>query len=167
MQEVFLRILKYRHTFRGEGAFVVWIYQIAHNVHRDHLGQWKRAFPGRTAAMDGIDGASVVPPDQLQRREEQALLHTALNALPPEQREVLLLSRFQGLAYHEIAAILGCTVGAVKVRVYRCPKRAFPPKSARYLAGALVAQTTDPSACPGDGLAARRRRPRPEPASSE
>ena len=43
----------------------------------------------------------------------------ALEALTPEQREAILLSRYQGLSYAEIAQIAGCSEGAVKTRVFR------------------------------------------------
>jgi RNA polymerase sigma-70 factor (ECF subfamily) len=47
------------------------------------------------------------------------LLQKAMAALPEDKREVLVLSRYQNLKYHEIGEILGCEVGAVKLRVYR------------------------------------------------
>ena len=47
------------------------------------------------------------------------LLRRALAGLPGEKREVLIMSRFQDLKYEEIASILKCEVGTVKVRVYR------------------------------------------------
>ena len=56
---------------------------------------------------------------QVQNRQEVALLHRALAALPREKREVLVMSRFQDLKYDEIASVLKCEVGTVKVRVYR------------------------------------------------
>ena len=46
-------------------------------------------------------------------------MQRALGALTPEQREAILLSRYQGLSYAEIAQIAGCSEGAVKTRVFR------------------------------------------------
>ena len=61
-----------------------------------------------------------MPPDrEVQRKQEAVLLRRALAAMPSEKREVLIMSRFQDLKYEEIAAILKCEVGTVKVRVYR------------------------------------------------
>ena len=60
------------------------------------------------------------PPDrQYQNKQETALLHRALAELPPEKREVLVMSRVLDLRYDEIASVLKCEVGTVKVRVYR------------------------------------------------
>ena len=50
------------------------------------------------------------------------MLRRALAKLPLEKREVLVLSRFQNLKYGEIAEILDCEIGAVKVRVYRATR---------------------------------------------
>jgi RNA polymerase sigma-70 factor (ECF subfamily) len=57
--------------------------------------------------------------ENLKRKQEITLLKRAMSLLPLEKRELLVLSRYQNLKYEEIASILGCDVGAVKVRVYR------------------------------------------------
>ena len=56
------------------------------------------------------------------KQEELNQLRTALQKLDPEKREVLILSKLQGLKYKEIANLLGCTEGAVKVKVFRALK---------------------------------------------
>ena len=61
-------------------------------------------------------------------------MRRALLALPEEKREVLLLSRFQELSYEEIGKLLGCDVGAVKVRVFRALQ------SLKEIAGQLQSQ---------------------------
>jgi RNA polymerase sigma-70 factor (ECF subfamily) len=55
----------------------------------------------------------------LARKQNIATLRAALKQLPEEKREVLILSRFHDLRYEEIARLLKCEVGTVKVRVYR------------------------------------------------
>jgi RNA polymerase sigma-70 factor (ECF subfamily) len=61
-----------------------------------------------------------MPPDRaLQKKQETLLLRRALASLPGEKREVLIMSRYQDLKYEEIASVLECEVGTVKVRVYR------------------------------------------------
>ena len=59
------------------------------------------------------------PDRTLEQRENEELIKRALQALTPEQREAILLSRYQGLSYAEIAQISGCSEGAVKTRVFR------------------------------------------------
>src|SRR5213594_4103478 len=63
--------------------------------------------------------AELSPERTLERRENEKRIQRALSALTPEQREAILLSRYQGLSYAEIAQISGCSEGAVKTRVFR------------------------------------------------
>jgi RNA polymerase sigma-70 factor (ECF subfamily) len=118
VQEVFYRILKYRHTYQPESGFRAWMYQVGRNVYMDHIGRNK----GEVALPDEaqeIRSGEVSPDREFQRKQEAVLLRRALAAMPGEKREVLIMSRFQELKYDEIAAILKCEVGTVKVRVYR------------------------------------------------
>jgi RNA polymerase sigma-70 factor (ECF subfamily) len=62
---------------------------------------------------------AVLSIDAADARQQAALLHRALLMLPEDKREVLLLSRFQELKYEEIARLLDCEVGTVKVRIHR------------------------------------------------
>lgn len=115
VQDVFFRMLKYRRTYQPERPFTAWMYQIARNAHVDTIG--KRKFE---VALGEKEFAKVnVMDEQLKRKQEIALLKKAMARLPIEKRELLVLSRYQNLKYEEIASILGCDVGAVKVRVYR------------------------------------------------
>ena len=114
VQEVFYRILKYRHTYRPGTPFRTWMYHIARNARLDRLK--KQAAEKKLEAETPV---SDQPPVTLERKQEAVLLHRALMRLPDEKREVLILSRFQELSYQEIARLLQCEVGAVKVRVFR------------------------------------------------
>ena len=118
VQEVFFRILKYRHTYQPATSFRAWMYQIGRNVRLDQAGRRKAevAMPENA----GEFGSPEISTDRrLQNQQEVALLHRALAALPREKREVLVMSRFLDLKYEEIASVLKCEVGTVKVRVYR------------------------------------------------
>jgi RNA polymerase sigma-70 factor (ECF subfamily) len=117
-QEVFFRVLKYRRTYQPEGNFRAWLYQIARHVHADQLGKRKPevAMPDEVRA---ISGAGIPPDREFQKKQETMILRRALAAMPDEKREVLILSRFLDLKHEEIAAVLNCEVGTVKVRVYR------------------------------------------------
>jgi len=121
VQDVFMRILKYRKTYRGESKFTVWMYQIARNAHIDHLRKGK----GELALDDQWE--DVIEPDaspaaQLEMGEDLQLVRQALAQLPLKKREVLVLSRFQDLKYREIAELLGCQIGTVKAHVHRAIK---------------------------------------------
>ena len=118
VQEVFFRILKYRHTWQAETSFRAWMYQVGRNAWLDQAGRRKGevALPENAGELGSVD----TPADrQVQTRQEAVLLRRALAAMPPEKREVLVMSRYQELKYEEIASVLKCEVGTVKVRVYR------------------------------------------------
>lgn len=117
VQEVFLRILKYRHTWAASSAFTTWLYQIARNTHVDWLRK-KRPEPALDEAPDVASGA--MRADEALEGDEQArMVRAALSRLSPEKRELLMMARFQGLKYDQIASILACEVNTVKVRVHR------------------------------------------------
>ncbi len=117
VQEVFLRILRYRHTFRGESKFTVWMYSIARNAYADHFRKRKKETPVDIEALERTS-ADPLPHETLEQEQEIAMLRRALDKLASEKREVLLMSRFQDLKYHEIAEILQCPVGTIKARVH-------------------------------------------------
>lgn len=114
VQDVFYRILRYRHTYKPGSPFRAWVYQVARNARQDSLHRQRNENP-----LEENVHPSVVPRDTVAAEQESLLLRRALMALPEEKREVLLLSRFQELSYEEIGKLLGCDVGAVKVRVFR------------------------------------------------
>jgi RNA polymerase sigma factor (sigma-70 family) len=114
VQEVFLRILKYRHSYIPETPFRAWIYQIARNARLDHFRK-RKPETNWEPEMSPV----VAPVDTAQQSQEAVLLHSALMQISEDKREVLVLSRFQDLKYEEIAQLLGCEVGTVKTRVHR------------------------------------------------
>lgn len=120
VQTVFYRMLKYRHTFTGEGEFRTWMYHLARNVLADQIKLNKRAANQAdiNELADRIGGGTGAD-DHLQQEQNQDMLSKAIEKLSGEQREVLILSRFQELKYSEIAQVLNSTEGAIKVRVHR------------------------------------------------
>ena len=114
VQEVFLRILKYRQSYEPGTPFRAWIYQIARNARVDHYRKTPRHITFEPEMVP-----PVMPKDSAQQSEEAELLHRALMQMPEEKREILILSRFQELKYEEIARLLGCELGTVKTRIHR------------------------------------------------
>lgn len=119
VQNTFLRILKYRHLFRGEGDFRTWMFHIARNVSHDHYRKDK------LKAKDNVEDwqDQLVHHEnrssELEQQDEQTLLAVAMERLPADKREILLLSKYQEKKYKEIGEVLGCSEGAVKVKVFR------------------------------------------------
>lgn len=120
VQLVFYRILKYRHTYRDEGKFSAWIYHLARKVAADHFR--KHASTPVPIDPDDLQSLASDEPhagDRAAQSDDLAMMRAALADLPLEQREILTLHRFQNLRHDEIARLLDCNVGAVKVRVHR------------------------------------------------
>ncbi len=118
VQNVFLRMLKYRHNFTGYGEFHIWMYQVAHNVFIDHCNRNNRYkavddFSGYDLAEEAIGDSEIVREEQLQ------LLEKALLQMHAEKRELLILCKYQQLKYKEIGEILGCSENNVKIKVFR------------------------------------------------
>ncbi|HVU18436.1 MAG TPA: sigma-70 family RNA polymerase sigma factor [Candidatus Didemnitutus sp.] len=123
VQVVFYRILKYRHTYRDEGKFSAWIYHLARKVSADHYRKHSSLpQPADPVALQEHPDHDPSPDDQASSNDDLALLRQALARLPVEHREVLVLSRLQKIEHREIAQLLDCSVGAVKVRVHRALK---------------------------------------------
>lgn len=118
VQELFVRVLKYRHTFRADGSFMAWMYQIARHVHYSHLRRLKPERP-LEETLDHWPDPGESAHRRLEREEEGEQLRRALERLPLRKRELLLLSRNPDLQYRDLAAIFECSLGAIKVSVHR------------------------------------------------
>ncbi|HVS98464.1 MAG TPA: RNA polymerase sigma factor, partial [Puia sp.] len=121
-QNLFYRVIRYRQSYDPSmGSFRSWIYRMARNVHADFCKKEQKTPGGSTdpsvVEEQTADEATGFTQDQFQRLDE------ALAQLAPDQREVLVLSRYQGLKYEEIARIRESSVAAVKVQVFRALRR--------------------------------------------
>ncbi len=121
VQNVFYRVLKYKHTFRGDGEFKTWMYHMARNVINDNGRAIKRTVKHQELTEYNTEniGGGFAADDSIHKKQELATLKTAMANLNEESREILILSKFQELKYNEIAQIMDITEGAVKVRVHR------------------------------------------------
>ena len=123
VQDVFFRMLRYRSSYDPKQSFTAWMYQIARNANVDQAQKRKAEVVGIDEFEDHRrpEPASEAPgPEETAAKgQDLAVLRRALDRLPEDKREILVLSRFQNLKYEEIASLLGCEVGTVKVRVFR------------------------------------------------
>jgi RNA polymerase sigma factor (sigma-70 family) len=120
VQEVFFRVLKYAASYDPSFPFNVWLYRMARNAYFDSLHKHRQESSGFN--FDDLAGAEAAQEDILARKQDSKLLAEALDNLPDDKREVIILSRFHDLRYGEIAQILKCEIGTVKVRVFRALK---------------------------------------------
>ncbi|MFZ6013065.1 MAG: RNA polymerase sigma factor [Bacteroidota bacterium] len=119
VQNVFFRILKYRYLFRGEGDFKTWMFHIARNVNNDHFRKNKWKLKESIEHWEERLGSDENRSTEFEQDEEMKLLSMAMDKLPEDKREILFLSKFQEKKYKEIGDIIGCSEGAVKVKVFR------------------------------------------------
>ena len=117
-QNVFRRIISYRESYDQQWKFRSWMYQIARNVHLKHY-QENKFLKSDFNEPEQIEQDSKSALEEMEFEARKHTLHEALKQLNPEQREIIELSRFQGLKYKEISDITGNSVTAIKVKVHR------------------------------------------------
>ena len=119
-QVVFERMLRYRHTYRDQGSFTAWMYHLARRCAADHFRKSSSApIAVDPTDLEGHPDEGRRADEAAARKDDHALLHRALGRLDRDDREVLLLSRMQGLSFAEVAGILECSAGAARVRAHR------------------------------------------------
>jgi RNA polymerase sigma-70 factor (ECF subfamily) len=129
-QEAFIRAWRRIDSFKG-GRFQSWLFTIVANLSRDELRRRvRRPQTSLEAARDDPDRASLDPVDASPSPETTALtgdlrdvLQRALQQLPEEWREIVVLSDVHDLAYDEIARITDLPLGTVKSRLSRARGR--------------------------------------------
>lgn len=130
-QEAFLKAYTSLDNFRGDSKFSVWLYRIVSNVCLDFLRRQSRR-PSLSLSMEDEEGEclqwdipdeSLSPEKLLEQKLTRESLRRGLAALPPQQREILLLREIQGLSYEEIGQALDLEAGTVKSRIFRARKR--------------------------------------------
>lgn len=123
VQETFYRALEgiERFEWRGEDSFMRWLGSIAENVVRKAARRAARTDEAREVLEIPADTDS--PGRRLRREERRERLERALGALPPDHREVLRLTRIEGLTTREVAVRMGRSQGAVKQLAFRALRR--------------------------------------------
>jgi RNA polymerase sigma-70 factor (ECF subfamily) len=120
-QNLFYRMIKYRHSYKTGNTVKSWIYQIARNLHADYCKQQKKTddifMQTETYPEEVNDEADTYPEEEYER------LDKAFSELSDAQREIIVLSRYQGLKYGEISAIINQSVPAIKVAMHRALKQ--------------------------------------------
>jgi RNA polymerase sigma-70 factor (ECF subfamily) len=118
-QDVWQKVIGARERYRPEAKFSTWLYQIAHNRLLDHWRAQSHRPPIPEDAMERAEREPdpTTPERQLSAFEERRRLQLALEQLPEDQRETVLLRLEQDLSLEEIAAITGVGRETVKSRL--------------------------------------------------
>jgi RNA polymerase sigma-70 factor (ECF subfamily) len=127
-QDVLLKLFRFLGRYEARARFTTFLITVARNHGIDRL-RARRTAP-RTVSFDDSDGCDLAgvadrlegdepPPDDIASDHERtAELRRAISALPEDQRAVLCLAAFEGLAYHRIARRLAIPLGTVKSRMH-------------------------------------------------
>ncbi|MFM2171906.1 MAG: hypothetical protein RI957_2135 [Verrucomicrobiota bacterium] len=128
-QDVFIKAWNALVHFESKAKFSTWLYRIAHNVVYDWNRKRKHEIAGELHDEifdnERIDPAAVAiphvgdsPDQKMEMGELKKKIEHALSKISPEHREIVILKDVQGLAYKEIADVMGCTIGTVMSRLF-------------------------------------------------
>ncbi len=120
-QDVFIRIYRASQTYTPDAKFTTWLYTIVKNLCFNVLRARKSAeiVSMHNEFMPELPAKEEHPAERIARQETREIVIRAINCLPENMKMAVILSKYHGLPYDEIAAIMGCTVTAVKLRIYR------------------------------------------------
>ncbi len=125
-QDVFCKVYLSINKFRQEAKLSSWLYRMTINQCLNHQRQKRRArFLTLEWLSERPETASLSPADPaalVESKEQHEILRAAIDALSETQRIALILYRFEGLSYQEIAQVLGCSVAAVESRLFQAKK---------------------------------------------
>ena len=127
-QEAFIKAYRALPTFRGESAFYTWLYRIGINTAKNHLvAKGRRALTSTEFDADEAESFEDAehlhdintPERLLQSKQIGQTVNSAMEALPEELRNAIVLREIEGLSYEEIAAEMNCPIGTVRSRIFR------------------------------------------------
>ena len=116
-QIAFVRAWRALDGFRGDSSLRTWLVRIVLNV--------SKSLRTRAPVLDGLEGQEQLADtragsdDLLRRKESGERVRSAVDRLPPRQREVVMLKVFSEMTHREVAGILGLTEGAVKAHLHQ------------------------------------------------
>lgn len=128
VQEAFIKAYRALPGFRGESAFYTWLYRIGINAAKNYLATRGRRPPTTTEfdseEAEGFDDAEQLrdqntPERILMSKEIGSTVNAAMEALPEDLRNAIVLREIDGLSYEEISQVMNCPIGTVRSRIFR------------------------------------------------
>jgi RNA polymerase sigma-70 factor (ECF subfamily) len=132
VQEALYRAVRSIHSYRGQAQLRTWFYRILITAFRDHLASQARHAPPGELAEDPIDPRGEDAPLLAMAGELQELIAQRVSALPPRQREVLVLVTYEHMLPDEVAGLLGISPSNVHVNLH-CARARLRAELAPYL----------------------------------
>ena len=130
LQDVFVKVFKGIHGFKGDSSLRTWIYRIAVHEASNHRRSWVRRHWHEPVSTDDTESPSAAvateaasreqsPYQVMEQAEREMVVKRALASLAPPYRTAVVLREIEGLSYEEIAQVLGVAEGTVKSRLLR------------------------------------------------
>ncbi|MCE2680979.1 MAG: RNA polymerase sigma factor RpoE [Burkholderiales bacterium] len=128
VQDSFIKAYKALNNFRGESAFYTWLYRIAINTAKNFLVASNRRpialREGNDEESETFDDSDTLsdmatPESVYSSRQIAATVNKAVEDLPEELKNAIVLREIEGLSYEEIAEVMGCPIGTVRSRIFR------------------------------------------------
>ncbi len=127
-QEAFIKAYRALPQFRGDSAFYTWLYRIAINTARNWLTANKRA-PSTPSGFENEEGETFNesdvltdgsnPESEMASRQIAETVNKAINDLPEELRNAIVMREIDGMSYEDIAESMSCPIGTVRSRIFR------------------------------------------------
>ncbi|MBQ3883806.1 MAG: RNA polymerase sigma factor RpoE [Succinivibrio sp.] len=126
-QEAFIKAYKAINNFRGESSFYTWLYRIVVNAAKTYLesnSKRKNHIDVDSEEFQSIDSQGVLTsresPDKIiESQELQQVILSAMNELPEELRQAIMLREVDGMSYEDMADLLQIPIGTVRSRIFR------------------------------------------------
>jgi len=124
-QEIFINAYKSLNRFRGESKLSTWLYRIAinHCLNYQSRKKWQQwlslDFISETEPEQNPASHNNRPDTLLEQKETESIIQKCILSLPKQQQTALILHRYEGLSYQEIAQIMNCSVSSVESRLFR------------------------------------------------
>jgi RNA polymerase sigma-70 factor (ECF subfamily) len=135
-QQVFLKLFDKIGQFHGDAEFTTWLYRLVTNACVDEQRKRRRFVPLGDAFEETEPAEDSKQDDTAARSQVSDTVKSAVAALKPKLRVVMLLKYFEELSYDEIAEVLGCSKGTVASRLNRAHKALA--RKLDHLRGALI-----------------------------
>jgi len=121
VQEVFIKLFRSIHQFKGKSRFYTYLYRMTMNTAIDHTRKMKKVSPMSMDEEGGFqlsDDAERRPDRILDHKELEVKVKWAMDQLSPDQKAVLIFREVEGLSYQEIAEATGSSIGTVMSRLH-------------------------------------------------
>ncbi|MHB9036013.1 MAG: RNA polymerase sigma factor [Armatimonadota bacterium] len=133
-QEVFVKIYTSPKTYRPDAALSTWLYRITANACLDHLRKQKRHKAMSEEISESVLDPSASPQSRVESEDLVREVRSALATLPENQRMAVVLQRYEGLSYQQVADVLKISVSAVESLLFRA-KNSLRAKLSAYVEG--------------------------------